>query len=184
MKELERAGRALQSFSITARCSGTPTSPNSASAGHEKSLPGTASDLPRKVENRKKSANPTQLLAYHRTTGVPLHCRIDTLYAAVIDWSVRAAPLLLYCCCTAVMMGCDRPIRSVPSLSDRHVPAFLSHRVCVIVLFVLPSSGPSPTRRLATPSSFSVNRSCLATPPSYGHCSLQQTFSAYSYSTV
>ena len=27
------------------------------------------------------------------------------LYAAVMDWSVRAAPLLLYCCCTAVMVG-------------------------------------------------------------------------------
>ena len=99
-----------------------------------------------------------------------LSCGISTRrLAAVMVWSVRAAPLLLYCCCTAVMVGCDRPTRSVPSLSDRSVPAFLSYRVRV-VLFVLPSSGRSPPSRLATSSFFSVNRSCLATPPSFGHC--------------
>ena len=83
--------------------------------------------------------------------------------------------VLLHCGCTAVMVGCDRPSRSVPFLSRRHVPAFLSYRVRV-VLFVLPSSGRSLPRRLAAPSFFSVNRSCLAAPPSYWHCSLQQSF--------
>ena len=118
-----------------------------------------------------------------RTTGPQVYrCTavLLLLYAVVVDWSVRAAPLLLCCCCTAVMVGCDRPSRSVPSLSRRHVPAFLSYRVRVVLL-VLPSSGRSPPRRLATPSCFSVKRSCLATPPSYGHCSLQRKFSS-SYS--
>ena len=155
-----------------------PTSPSSASAGHEKPLPVTARDLPRKVENRKKSANLTQLLAYHCAGPQVYRCTaVLLLYAAVMDWSVRAAPLLLCCCCTtAVMVGCGRPTRSVLSLSRRRVPAFLSHRVRV-VLFVLPSSVRSPPRRLATPF-FSVNRSCLETPPSYGYCILQQFFSS------
>ena len=51
-----------------------PTSPNSASGGHEKPLLGTARALPRKVENRKK---------------VQSH---------------RAPAVLLHCCCTAVVV--------------------------------------------------------------------------------
>ena len=48
-----------------------PTSPNSASGGHEKPLPGTAGALPRKVGNRKKVQIPP---SSWRTTGVPLGC--------------------------------------------------------------------------------------------------------------
>ena len=48
-----------------------PTSPNSASGGHEQPLPGTARALPRKVENRKKVQIPP---SSWRTTGVPLWC--------------------------------------------------------------------------------------------------------------
>ena len=44
-----------------------PTSPNSASGRHEKPLPGMARALSRKVENRKKSPNPTKPPA----SGVP-----------------------------------------------------------------------------------------------------------------
>ena len=82
----------------------SPTSPNSASGGHEKPLPGTARALPRKVENRTKSANPTQLLAYHRTTGVPLRYRIATTAVCCrcglvgTCCSTAAVVLLLYCC--------------------------------------------------------------------------------------
>ena len=91
-----------------------PTSPNSASGGHEQPLPGTARALPRKVENRKKVQIPpsSRLLPY--------------CCAAVVDWSRRTAPLLLcgsiaaaaaacllpYCCAAVV----DWSVRTAPLL--------------------------------------------------------------------
>ena len=63
-----------------------PTSPNSASGGHEKPLPGTARALPREVESRKKVHIPTSSF---RTAVLPLW----------IGWYV-----LLHCCCTAVVV--------------------------------------------------------------------------------
>ena len=71
-----------------------PTSPNSASGGHEKPRPGKARALPRKVENRKKMQIPR---SSWRTTGVPLWCVLPYCCVAVVDWSVRTASLLLYC---------------------------------------------------------------------------------------
>ena len=68
-----------------------PTSPNSASGGHDKPLPGTARALPRKVESRKKVQIPP---SSWRTTGVLLWCVVPHCCAAVVDWSVRTAPLL------------------------------------------------------------------------------------------
>ena len=61
-------------------------SPNSASEGHEKPLPGTARALPQKVENRKKVQIP------------PSSCRTAVL-TLWIGWYV-----LLHCCCTAMVV--------------------------------------------------------------------------------
>ena len=58
-------------------------------------FPGTARALPRKVENRKKVQIPP---SSWRTTGAPPWCALPYCCAAVVDWSVRSAPLLLYCC--------------------------------------------------------------------------------------
>ena len=69
-----------------------PTSPNFASGGHEKPLPGTARALPRKVENRQKTQIPP---SSWRTTGVPLWRVLPYCCAAIVDWSVRTALLLL-----------------------------------------------------------------------------------------
>ena len=80
-----------------------PTSPNSASGGHEKPLPGMARALPRKVENCKKVQIPP---SSWRTTGVLLWCVLPYCFAAVVDWSVRTAPLLLYCCGGKLVDGC------------------------------------------------------------------------------
>ena len=64
-----------------------PTSPNSASGGHEKPLPGTARALPRNVENRKKVQIP------------PSSCRTAMLPLWIVGYV-----LLLCCCCTAVVL--------------------------------------------------------------------------------
>ena len=54
----------------------------------------TTRALPRKLENRKK----VQILrSFWRTSGVPPWCVLPYCCAAVVDWSVRSAPLLLYC---------------------------------------------------------------------------------------
>ena len=68
-----------------------PTSPNSASGGHEKPLPGTARALPRKVENRKKVQTPP---SSWRAAGVSLWCVL--LYCR--------CGLVGTCCFTAVVL--------------------------------------------------------------------------------
>ena len=65
-----------------------PTSPNSASGGHEKPLPGTARALPRKVENHKKVQIPTSSC---RTAVLPL-------------WIGRY--VLPHCCCCGPCCCC------------------------------------------------------------------------------
>ena len=62
----------------------------------------TARALCRMVENRKEVQIPP---SSWRTTGVPLWCVLPYYCAAVVDWSVRTAPLLLYCCESGLVGG-------------------------------------------------------------------------------
>ena len=62
----------------------------------------TARALPRRVENYKKVPVPPS--SWH-TTGVPLWCVLPYCCAAVVDWSVRSAPLLLHCCGIGLVGG-------------------------------------------------------------------------------
>ena len=63
----------------------------------------TARALTRKVVvNRKKVRIPP---SSWRTTGLPLWCILPYCCAAVVDWSVRTAPLPLYCCGGGLVSG-------------------------------------------------------------------------------
>ena len=67
----------------------------------------TARALPRNVENRKGVQIPPSSC---RTTGVPLWCELPYCCTAVVDWSVRTAPLLLYRCGGGLVGGWTRVV--------------------------------------------------------------------------
>ena len=73
-------------------------------------------------------SQPNLVHGVHRTTDPQVNrcTAVMLLYAAGMDWSVRDAPLMLYCCCAAMMVRCDCPSRSVQLLSRRLVLAFLT----------------------------------------------------------